>query len=221
MTAVNKIAASKKPASKSGRGHLLAKKTSPAADLQGPHAQTFATANNSASPDNSKLIALLEEKGALPELAEDNRLFLFPVDPYLIFSCWTIRKSDVEMSSQQIIRKYKRLNPILRFFDITGAAFDGNNANSHFDIQVDLTAGNCYVPLWRPGRQYIADLGFSNEYGIFYPLCRSCATEMPPGPLADREADYQPSEISGFGLSEKIDRDFMPGVSSHLSSSAK
>jgi uncharacterized protein len=221
MTAVNKIAATKKPASKSRQGRSIAQKTSTAADLKTPSVQSFATAINSGLPDHSELVDLLEEKGPLPNLAEENKLFLFPVDPYLIFSCWTIRQSDAEMGSQKISQKYQRLTPILRFFDITGIVFDGNNAHSHFDIQVDLGAGNCYVPLWRPGRQYIADLGFSNEYGIFYPLCRSRATEMPPGPFADVDSDYHPSEISGSGLSERTDRDFMPGVFSHPSVSAK
>jgi|WetSurMetagenome_2_1015567.scaffolds.fasta_scaffold00036_21 uncharacterized protein len=205
MSAVIKIAAPSVSAPDSGLNRVFSDSILSAAD----------------SFCNSEILSLLEERGELPDISNKNRLFLFPVDPWQIFSFWTIKKSDIGMIAKKKQRKYRRLNLILRFFDITGIVFDGSNANSQFDIQIDPAAGTCYVPLRRAGRRFIADLGFNNEYGIFYPVCRSNIAETPPGPLDDGITDHQPSGISGAGLSEKTDRVFMPGISSHPSASDK
>jgi uncharacterized protein len=202
MNSANEISADNDSASGRGQNHVISRNSSSPA---GSHS-------------NNELLNLLEETGELPDISDENKLLIFPVDPYLIFSCWTIKKSDVEMIARKIGRKYRRLDLALRVFDITGVTFDGYNANSCFDIRVDPGDGSCYVSLCQAGRRYIADLGFNNEYGIFYPVCRSNITDTPPGPLAGIGPGHQPSEISGFNLPEKIDTAFTPGISSHPSS---
>jgi hypothetical protein len=167
------------------------------------------------SPCDYNLLSLLEETGELPELPDENRLFLCPVDPHQIFSCWTIRKTDVDMLTRKISCKYRKLEAVLRFYDITGIAFCGNNAHSYFDVEIDMQSGKRFIALWRAGRQFIADLGFRNEYGVLYPVCRSNIAQTPGIPFMDEGPVREPAEISGSALSQKIVRAFMPGVSSH------
>jgi|GEM_PF-4714333 len=198
MNAVNDITAAQISAS----GHGSHSRNSPS--REGP------------AHDN-ELAKLLEETGELPSLADENRLLIMPVDPYLIFSCWTIKKNDLEMLARKINREYRRLSPVLRFSDITGIVYDGFNANSYFDIEIKPEAGSCYITLWGAGRRYIADLGFINEYGIFYPVCRSNIAETPPG----REAVQRPADSSLSDMPEKIDTAFTPGISSYPSSPDK
>lgn len=211
MAAVKKITATKSLPAKKGARKVIAKK-SPSARLQAAKQQYLKPA--------VKLIAssILEETGGLPGIGQETKLFLFPLDPYQLFSYWTISPEDFEKRLKNLRRKYKQLAAIIRFYDVTGLIFNGSNALSSFDIEVDLCAGKCYIPLWRAGRQYVADLGVRNEFGVFFQICRSNPTEVPRDPFSREDSDIPSAGQSrpvSSSLSESIDRDFMPGISSH------
>jgi len=156
----------------------------------------------------------LEENGGLPEKYEESGLYIFPVDPYRIFSYWEINSGQLESIRQRLARKYKQLSAVIRFFDITGINFDGTNAVFFFDVPVDLAAGKWYIPLWSSGNTYIADIGFRNEFGILFTISRSNITSTPqdrPGPAMHRRLSAGHAEYS---LSDINDQCFMPGISS-------
>jgi hypothetical protein len=165
--------------------------------------------------DYEELSALLEEIGELPDIVDGNTVLLFPVDPHRLFSCWTIRKSDIMIMTSKTSRKYRRLNPVLRLYDITGVVFDGTNAAGRIDIGIDISSDSCYISVGPTGRRLMADLGFVNEYGIFYPFCRSNIVETPPGPEAPVAAWPEPARVHSTGSTEAEDPAFKPGISSH------
>jgi hypothetical protein len=156
----------------------------------------------------------LEENGDLPEKYEESRLYIFPVDPYRIFSYWEINSGQIESIRQRLARKYKQLSAVIRFFDITGINFDGTNAVFFFDVPVDLAAGKWYIPLWSSGSTYVADIGLRNEFGILFPISRSNITATPQ----DRSGPAIHGSLSAGhaedGLSDINDQCFMPGISS-------
>ena len=156
----------------------------------------------------------LEENGGLPDKYEESRLYIFPVDPYTIFSYWEINSGQLENIRQRLARKYKQLSAVIRFFDITGINFDGTNAAFFFDVPVDLAAGKWYIPLWSSGNTYIADIGLRNEFGILFPISRSNITATPQ----DRSGPARHGDLSaghaGHSLSDINDQCFMPGISS-------
>jgi hypothetical protein len=156
----------------------------------------------------------LEENGRLPEKYEESGLYIFPVDPYRIFSYWEINSGQLENIRQRLARKYKQLSAVIRFFDITGINFDGTNAAFFFDVPVDLAAGKWYIPLWSSGNTYIADIGLRNEFGILFPISRSNITATPQ----DRSGPARHGDLSaghaGHSLSDINDQCFMPGISS-------
>jgi hypothetical protein len=113
---------------------------------------------------------MLTEPGDLPEMYGDPKVVLMPVDSYLANVYWEIDVGEVEGICRRLKVKFNRLQPVLRFHDLTGTGFD---------MDIDLRAGNWYVHRLCPGNVYLADLGIKTEGGIFFPLLRSNTVEMP------------------------------------------
>jgi hypothetical protein len=214
MVTKNKTAAAKSPSAKKEKKRTSAKKASPPAKKSAGTNPTRGL--KSSRPLRAQADVLREEKRELPDLVNETKLFLFPVDPYRVFSYWIIRHADLVRMTDRLKAKYKQLTPVLRFYDVTGTAADETRALHSFDIPVDLQSGKFYVRLWHSGRQYIAALGFWNEFGIFFPLTRSNLIEVPLDPQSKHTADPAGSSLSMF-----IDRCFLPGVSSYPTVSDK
>ena len=115
----------------------------------------------------------------LPELSEHAKVVLLPVNPYLVHVYWEAAPNELEELERILGRPDPRARPVLRFYDITNIVFDGSNAHSCFDVEIDLRAGNWYVHLWSPEKSYCADLGIRTEGGQFYRLARSNIGEAP------------------------------------------
>jgi hypothetical protein len=123
--------------------------------------------------------ANLEEPGNLPEAYGETRVVLLPVHPYLIHAYWELTPEDLEGVKRRLGEGHGGARPILRFYDVTCLEFDGTNAHSYFDVEVDLGAKNWYVPLWSPEKSYISDLGFKREDGEYLAITRSNMAHTP------------------------------------------
>lgn len=118
----------------------------------------------------------------LPASYGEDRVVLLPVEPYSAHVYWDLGREKRKLPS-------KRSRPVLRFHDITGS--NPENPSGSFDVEVDLRAGNWYVPLWSAGRSYVVELGMRNGKGMFYPLVRSNAAHFPPAhPAEETEEEY-------------------------------
>ncbi|MBU1087819.1 MAG: DUF4912 domain-containing protein [Candidatus Omnitrophica bacterium] len=126
----------------------------------------------------------------LPEGYGDNRIVIQVRDPYWLFAYWEISQRKLN----SVVGKYgnylNRARRVLRVYDITAVSFNGNNANSFFDIDVNDIAKNWYVNVGNPGRSYCIDIGLILENGSFVVLARSNFVTTPidaPSMVTDEE----------------------------------
>ncbi len=120
-----------------------------------------------------------QQADVLPESYGQTRVVLLPVDPYLVFAYWELDPSDLAKARARLGRKNPKFRAALRFYDVSGVRWEGANANSSFDVDVDLRTGNWYVHLWSPGKSYFVDLGIKTEDGRFVSITRSGVAHTP------------------------------------------
>jgi hypothetical protein len=128
-----------------------------------------------------------EEIFFLPESYGETRLLLLTVNPFLVHASWEVTEADLKKSPLPPERE--QAMPVLRIYDVTYIHFDGANAHSFFDVEVDLRTRNWYVPLWSPEKSYIAELGLKAPGGSFHPLARSNVAHTPRAWPSDRSAE--------------------------------
>jgi hypothetical protein len=121
----------------------------------------------------------MEEPGDLSAWYDETRVTLLPVDPYLIHVYWDVASRDLEKAKRRLGRNYRHAQATLRFHDITDATFDGANAQSSFDVAIELQARSWYVPLWSPAKSYCVDLALKAPDGRFFVIARSNVAETP------------------------------------------
>ena len=156
-----------------------------------------------ATPENVKSTEELEagtlevlgeaecESGELPEIDEETKVVLLPVNPYVLHVYWRMAARDLEEMQRVFGRLGPRAQPVLRFNEITQVDLEGANASGRFEVEIDLRARNWYVHLKSPGKSYRVDLGVRTGGGGFRRLARSNATEIPrPWPSDDLEESY-------------------------------
>lgn len=131
------------------------------------------------------------EPGDLPDSYDETRVVLLPVDPYLAHVYWEVAPGELEKAKSHLGEDAQQAQATLRFYDITHIIFDGSNAHSFFDVDIELQARNWYVHLWSPEKSYYADLGFRTEDGRFVPIAQSNVAEIPRAwPLGRGEERY-------------------------------
>ena len=128
----------------------------------------------------AKILELLREDGELPEAYGRTCVTLTPVSPFLLHVYWEVSPEDLEKARRAVEATQRWWQPALRFYDITYLTFNGTNAHSSFDVDIDVRAGNWYVPLWSAEKSYVLDLGFRTDNGEFYSLARSNCADIPP-----------------------------------------
>jgi len=123
--------------------------------------------------------ALEREWEELPDNAEETKVVLLPVNPYLVHVYWGIAARDLKELGRIFKQPGPPAQPVLRFYETTQVDFDAAIAPSWFDVEIDLRAGNWYVHLESPGKSYCIDLGLRTAGGGFRRLARSNVTETP------------------------------------------
>ncbi|HSB51285.1 MAG TPA: DUF4912 domain-containing protein [Dissulfurispiraceae bacterium] len=123
---------------------------------------------------------LLEETGSLPSMYEETRVVLTPIDPHLVNVRWDLNPREAERARRRSLSGKRSSLPVLRLFETAPGLADAREPRDHFDVEIDLRAGNWYIPLWHGGKTYFAEIGFRSAGGAFYPLARSNTAEVPP-----------------------------------------
>ncbi|MEW5761333.1 MAG: DUF4912 domain-containing protein [Candidatus Thermoplasmatota archaeon] len=135
----------------------------------------------------------IEEEG-LPKGYGDNRIVLQIVDPYWLHSYWEIteeKKREIKKVHGEEVFSKGRV--VLRVYDITGIDFDGTNAKSFYDIDIQESAGNWYINVPAPNKRYCVDIGIVDQNGRFILLARSNFVNVPrttPSEETDIGWDY-------------------------------
>ncbi|MDD4955419.1 MAG: DUF4912 domain-containing protein [Candidatus Omnitrophica bacterium] len=118
---------------------------------------------------------------SLPLRYSDNRITILPRDPWWIYTYWDISEQRInEVISSIPVYERENLKWILRVYDLTGIFnFDGNNANSFFDIGIHFEANNWYVNVNQPERSWCVEIGLVNPAGKFFMVARSNVIKTP------------------------------------------
>lgn len=143
-------------------------------------------------------------KGVRLELQQlgKSKLVLLPVEPYLVHLYWEVAGSDLKRAKRILAREYRRSKAILRFHDSTGAALKDVRSRDSFDVEIQLDAGNWYVPLWRSNRTYFVELGLRTRSGRFFLLARSNIADTPRDSTASDASERYAEVTDAFEVVE-------------------
>jgi len=128
-----------------------------------------------------------EDQGDIPSGYGTTESYLLPKDPAWMFLFWEITSNTFDYVRAQYGQDTLNTSrTIIRLYDITGVEFfDGNNANTYYDMPVMLDAKSWYIHAPKAGCSYIADIGFLTAQGQFILLTRTNPITLPPGKVSD------------------------------------
>jgi hypothetical protein len=111
----------------------------------------------------------------LPHEYGENRITLLIVDPFKLFTFWEITEDILLIYTGYLT---------LRIYDVSGIEFNGMNANSYLDITVEQRIGDWYIDA-SPEKEYIVDIGITDNQGSFITIARSNKVATPRVALAE------------------------------------
>lgn len=144
------------------------------------------------------------ETVGLPDSYGETRVVLLPVEPHLLHVHWEVTLVELRKAKYRLGDDYARSQAVLRCHDVTNIIFDGTNAHTSFNVDIDLQAKNWYVSLWSPEKSYFVELGFRTEDGRFYPMVRSNIVETPPACLAPKADEHYMLVTGDYALVETV-----------------
>lgn len=128
-----------------------------------------------------------KEELELPRTYGIDRLVLMVRDPYWLYAYWEVSATKVEeFNSNFGPGAWSASRPVLRVYDVTGVHFNGENANSYVDIDVNEETDNWHINVGQPDRSFCVDLGRMFSDGRFVTLLRSNVVTTPRASLSDR-----------------------------------
>ncbi|MBI2265550.1 MAG: DUF4912 domain-containing protein [Armatimonadetes bacterium] len=120
----------------------------------------------------------------LPNLYLEDRLVLLPRDPYWAFAYWEISEQKKQEIAELFGDSFRKARRVLRISELAGG-------KETFYMEIDVKdADNWYVPLWKPGRSFVGELGFLIE-GRFVFVARSNEIRMPRADMAASEPEIR------------------------------
>ena len=130
------------------------------------------------------------EPQELPTSYDEDRIVLLIRDPYWVHAYWEITRETLLKARATLGEDWHNARSVLRIYDITDIEFDGNNANSFFDVEVSGGSDNWYINTRVPNRTYCVDIGLLAPDGTFIMLARSNRATTPrdvPSETTDEE----------------------------------
>lgn len=126
-------------------------------------------------------------KTELPEQYHTTYLRAIPRDPSWIFLYWEITNEALDAIKDSIGEEtFNTIKPILRVSDITGIDYNGGNALSFFDSEINRYADNWYIKVPHPGRIYVVEHGLCTIDGTFFVIVRSNPIRVPQDSISER-----------------------------------
>lgn len=122
-----------------------------------------------------------QESYNLPFRYNDDRIVLLPRDPWWVFTYWDISENKINQVISSIpVYERENLKWVVRVYDVSGIRnFNGTNAVSHFDLDVNFEAHNWYINVNQPEREWCVEIGLMNPFGKFFPVARSNIIKTP------------------------------------------
>jgi hypothetical protein len=124
-------------------------------------------------------------KSDIPDTYNETYLRALPRDPEWIYIYWEILPEKIEEARKKLgAEAYSSSKRVLRLLDITDIDYDGANAWSRFDTEINHYANNWYLRIPEPGRTYLIELGHLTADGRFCLLVRSNVFSVPSGEVS-------------------------------------
>jgi hypothetical protein len=151
----------------------------------------------------------------IPDVYNDTYMRALPRDPEWIFVYWEISESSRSgLKGKMGEAAYHSSKKLLRLYDVTDRNYDGSNAQSYTDIEINDYANNWYIRVPEPGKTYLVECGFLTSEGRFFLAVRSNAVNVPHfGLSARRDGELEGTDEllrmssaglkRGLGASEK------------------
>lgn len=111
----------------------------------------------------------------LPEWYGENKIALMPKNAQWAYAYWEITE-DKKNEIQNKLNGEGR--PVIRIYDVTLQEFNGENANSYFDIELPEDVSDWFIGNLSSTAAYVADIGFKNASGEFIIAARSTSVKM-------------------------------------------
>jgi len=146
----------------------------------------------------------------LPAGYNEDKIVLQVRDPWWLHSYWELKNETLEDLRQSLGSAFYSAKFTLRVYDVSCIIFDGKNANSFFDIEINNQAKSWYIDTKGPGRSWCVDLGLKLANGEFITIVRSNIVQTPlEGPSWITDEEWMiPDDIfarlygMGFGLGQ-------------------
>ncbi len=106
----------------------------------------------------------------LPEEYGENAIIAMVVDPNTVFVDWEVVPREIAGKEGDLM---------LRFYDVTGTRFDGNNAHAILDVSITQRVGSGFFAICMPGRDVIVEAGIVRPDGSFHGVVRSDVVSFP------------------------------------------
>jgi hypothetical protein len=126
----------------------------------------------------------------LPWGYNQDRMILQVRDPRWLHSYWEVSSSTWDSIKHNLKDTFYNAKRILRVYDVSYIIFNGSNASSFFDIEINQDANNWYIDTNGPGRSWCVDFGLRLPSGEFITILRSNVVQTPldgPSWITDEE----------------------------------
>jgi len=189
------------------------------------HSDRYAQVEKSSSGTAAISPDQVQESENLPESYGETKVMLLPVEPYLIHAYWEFsQRQSLCLDEEQgkikhrVNGEQKHTRPILRCYEVSSDE-DWKNTAPYFDVNIDLAAGNCYVPLFKAGNSYLVELGFKTRDGHFFAAAQSNIVETPrTEPLPEKDESTATKETREYSPPMANHKEFLPDQSDTLES---
>ncbi|RKY33019.1 MAG: hypothetical protein DRP74_01110 [Candidatus Omnitrophota bacterium] len=201
----------KKPVSKSITEKLFGRKTAkketakPKEEILGTQ-ETIVRKTKFYTGQITKAVRMMPQE--LPIGYGVNRIIIQVRDPRWIHSYWEVTSDTWNRLRDELCDEFYKAKRVLRVYDVSYIVFDGSNANSFFDVEINDYSNNWYVDTQGPGKSWCVDLGLLLPGGRFITIVRSNTVTTPiEGPCWITDEEWMiPEEMFarlygiGFGL---------------------
>jgi len=113
-----------------------------------------------------------------------DRVTAIAVDPDRLFVYWEVRDETLDAARERLGPAGARAVLVLRVHDTTGRIFDGENAHSSFDQDVQRNDRQWFCRVGKPSSSAHVEMGLRTPDGRFWKLMRSGRVDFPRKELA-------------------------------------
>jgi len=108
-----------------------------------------------------------------------DRVTAAAIDPDRLFIWWELTDPAIERARARLGPGGPSAWPNLRVYDTSGRIFDGTNAHSYADFQVERSDRRWFVEVGKPSSTAVVEVGLKSSEGFFVRVARSGRVDFP------------------------------------------